>query len=512
MDESRVRDIVKDLQKKEGEKYTYEKEAPAYFKASDMAETVADLQKNLNEQYESSKEIVEEVKNDYKTHFIDLRKMADNFWNLNAVSSMRSAFGEVTSRLRGHLDDILGPLKDFTDMLVNIGKNVLGMFKSLGEDIKGIFGFGRDEDEERDEKRNTLLKRLLNFFVKKDKREQLEEFKAGLKMDEKGLLDRLLLPLGMLFTGLATAIGTMLALIISPFVASTIVIIKGLKKFKFISVIFGKVLGGVFKVIDSIKKFILKIPFIGKILGVFGRTLGRLALPITIIMGIIDFVVGFFISKEKTFMGKFEAGITRMIEKFFELPIAIFDWLLSKLGILEIGEFKEKAGAAIDCIIFQISRIGELFSWIGTKIMNAINYITKGIKAIFNFGPIKAVIDLIKARLTGGEEPELKVYKISRDEKKPSIREEMNIIEREKRKSLIDKEVEANRVNKELLKAQKESNKLMREQTEAVKSSEKSNIQMSSTVASSINQTQIDQKPIPDENEYFGFAFNKAFA
>lgn len=72
----------------------------------------------------------------------------------------------------------------------------------------------------------------------------------------------------------------------------------------------------------AISTFIKNSRFFSTIVEKFAHGFKRLAWPISIIFGIIDFFQGFF-GTEGSIIAKIKAGLTEVLQGFFELPIKL---------------------------------------------------------------------------------------------------------------------------------------------------------------------------------------------
>jgi len=74
----------------------------------------------------------------------------------------------------------------------------------------------------------------------------------------------------------------------------------------------------------------------GSMLKFIPNLFAKLAWPLTIFMGVIDFIKG-FVSTEGTFLEKIKAGFGELLLGFVELPMTILNWGITKIGNILSG-------------------------------------------------------------------------------------------------------------------------------------------------------------------------------
>ena len=140
---------------------------------------------------------------------------------------------------------------------------------------------------------------------------------------------------------------------------------------------FWKKVGAVF---GSISKFVAAskvFATIGRIAGSIGRILGKVFFPITIIMGIFDFVTGFMKGKEEGgILEGFKQGTIKLIDGLIAMPLDFLKdglaWILKQFGFDEESEalksfsfsklFSDMIGGIFDAIQATIDWVKLLFS------------------------------------------------------------------------------------------------------------------------------------------------------
>ena len=241
------------------------------------------------------------------------------------------------------------------------------------------------------------LGRELNFFTKGRAGKFLEKLKVSFKGLFSGIFDKLK----------NSKLGKWIGGIIDR--------LKNSKLFKSISGLFQKVFGagkgGFFSRLSNIFKGIVKFatggPFktiIGFAKGI-GRILGKVFLPITIIMGIFDFVTGFMKGyKEDGIVGGIKEGFNSLFEGLIGGLLRILMWIPTKIAewlgfdnlAEEIGRYtetiiqsvKDVFGGLIDVIV-------GIFTWDGDKVFGGLSKIWDGITSAL-MAPFKIIGSVIK--------------------------------------------------------------------------------------------------------------------
>ena len=280
--------------------------------------------------------------------------------NTHLISHLKTAFSSITSGVR----EVLGPVAEAFDAMKNIIVGVFGFTKGL---FASIFG-GKVKPE--DKVRNRFLQEIVKYF--KDEKKKDARAAGGKKKLPK--------PLAMLLLGLGIVIGAVVGAIMAPFR----LLLGALKKIKPIAF--------------AITKFFGEASKFGKIIAKAGKFLGPLAAgfkigfkvlgwPLTILLGVIDAIRGYFKSKEMgaTTGEAIVAGIKAAFMGFIGSFIDIFGWVFEKiLGIVGI----EVKGTA-DKIKNFFSEFFDLF--------------ISGLKMIWGLviSPVKSIISLFKKDMDG---------------------------------------------------------------------------------------------------------------
>jgi len=106
----------------------------------------------------------------------------------------------------------------------------------------------------------------------------------------------------------------------------------------------------------------------------FGRILGKIFLPITILMSAFDFITGFMKGYEEGgILGGLEMGLSKMFKGLIGMPLDLLksaaSWILGKFGF-------ENAEKALDAFSFS-DLIGDIISGIFGMIKSAVDWIKK---------------------------------------------------------------------------------------------------------------------------------------
>jgi len=148
----------------------------------------------------------------------------------------------------------------------------------------------------------------------------------------------------------------------------------------------------------SISKFVAGskvLASIGSIAGTVGRIMGKVFLPITILMGIFDFVTGFMKGKEEGgILEGFKQGITKLFNGLISMPLDFLTkgvaWLLEKMGF-------DKTAKVLKDFSF-----AELFTKMIGGIFDAMKAIIDWAKLLFS-DPVKALKVLWKNLVGAGK-------------------------------------------------------------------------------------------------------------
>jgi len=201
---------------------------------------------------------------------------------------------------------------------------------------------------------------------------------------------------------------------LGKFIGGILSKLKNSKILKSISSLFQKVFGGGGKgffsrlsgIFKSIVKFATGGPFkmiMGFAKGI-GRILGKVFLPITVLMGIFDFVKGFMRgNKEGGLIEGIKQGIMDLVDGLIGSLIRILMWVPTKLAewmgldqlATAIGEYTDDIFAGISEIFSGlVDFLKGLFTWDTEAMSESLNKVWEGIKKVVlaPFNVIKALV------------------------------------------------------------------------------------------------------------------------
>tara|TARA_B110000444_G_scaffold22008_3_gene18277 strand:+ start:14023 stop:15516 length:1494 start_codon:yes stop_codon:yes gene_type:complete len=237
----------------------------------------------------------------------------------------------------------------------------------------------------------------LNFFTKGKAAAWLDDLKLRFKGFFTGVFDKLK----------NSKLGKFIGGIINK--------LKNSKIFKSISSLFQKVFGGGKKgffsrlsgIFKSIVKFATGGPF-KAIMGFaknIGRILGKVFLPITVLMGIFDFVKGFMRGyKEGGIVEGIKQGIMDLVDGLIGGLIRILMWIPTKLAewlgldnlATAIGEYTDEVFAGISEIFSNlVDFVKAIFTWDTAAMSKTLGGVWDGIKKIV-IAPFKVISALVK--------------------------------------------------------------------------------------------------------------------
>jgi len=350
-------------------------------------------------------------------------RMGANIWNnLNEhiIKNLRNAFSSITS----HVKEVLGPVAEAFEAVKNLFSGVFKFFKGT------IMGIGAKVKPE-DKFRNKMLQKILD--INKKQWSHIIGGKKGAFVDSLSNKEKpkgwwkFLLILGII---LAAALGAAVRKFILPFeIAGKFISGPFIKFFKwlgkigrvFLTIIKntktgGKIFGAIGKLFGWLGKLFAPIvKIIRTVIGFFKTLapaagilakLGRafmvgfkiLGWPLTIIMGIYDFIKG-FIETEGTLWDKIKGGFMAALMGFIELPVRFISWLIEKVagffgieitGLADgiLGWIKNMFDKLLDLVgnLPLISFLVGFFSTEGTfmeKLKGGFNNMVKGLITLF---------------------------------------------------------------------------------------------------------------------------------
>lgn len=240
------------------------------------------------------------------------------------------------------------------------------------------------------------LGRELNFFTKGKAAAFLDDLKFRFKNFFVGIFDKLK----------NSKLG--------KFIGGIVDKLKNSKIFKSISGLFQKVFGGgkgffsrLSGIFKSIVKFATGGPFkaIMKFAGSIGRIMGKVFLPITVLLGIFDFVKGFMRGyKEGGIIEGIKQGIMDLVDGLIGNLIRILMWIPTKLAewmgldnlAAAIGEYTDDIFAGIaDVFSGLVDFVKAIFTWDTEAMSEALSGIWDGITKVF-LAPFKIIQGLVE--------------------------------------------------------------------------------------------------------------------
>ena len=265
----------------------------------------------------------------------------------------KALFQDIAAGIRGVSDSLLKGLKSLIPKTDGGLSKLLGLgFGLLLLPFAAFIGFIRQLGVE------------LKFFTKGRAGKWLADFKLKFTTFFSGIFDKLKnSKLGKFITGLVDKL-------------------KNSKLFKSISSLFQKVFGGkkaffakLSNIFKSIVKFATGGPFkaIMKFAGSIGRILGKVFLPITILMSIFDFVTGFMRGYKEGgiiegikqgFMDLFDGLVGTLLRILMWIPTKIAEWLGFDKLAKSIGEYTETIIKSVkDVFGGLVDLVVAVFTW-----------------------------------------------------------------------------------------------------------------------------------------------------
>ena len=150
---------------------------------------------------------------------------------------------------------------------------------------------------------------------------------------------------------------------------------KGIRTIKNIITVIGDIFKPIIRIAKTIFGFVKTGTAIGKWAIGFGRILGKLFLPITILMSAFDFITGFLDGfKEDGIMGGLEGGLSKLLKGLIGMPLDLLkdgvSWILGKFGF-------EQASETLDAFSFStlidkmvkgfFDAVDGIVGWLGDK-------------------------------------------------------------------------------------------------------------------------------------------------
>lgn len=322
--------------------------------------------------------------------------------------------------MSGHVREVLGPLAEAFDFIKHTLGNIFNFFKGAFVDIFGglkkVLGFGKESPEEKQvkeqEKSNSYLKSILDVFRRSEKQKAIEGIGKGQGKKKAG--DWLLL----LFGGVAAILGGIMGGLARRFLMPFELLLGALKRLPFIGKMISKAItwfselkiiqkimgfGPIKKFIDIFRGVIGKFGFLTKIFKTGGQMFGRFATafargfkilgwPLTLLLGVIDFIKG-FMGTEGTFMEKLQGGLASAVKGFIELPAKVVGWIAEKLlGLVGINIEK---GMVAGKIMGFVDKVIDIIFHPWTYLMEGVKKFTGWFIDLWN-GLMEGIIGMAK--------------------------------------------------------------------------------------------------------------------
>jgi hypothetical protein len=305
------------------------------------------------------------------------------------AQSVQAQAQQTMSAVSTHVREVIpGTIQEIGDFAKKTLTNIGNFFKGLWDDVGSLFGLWGDDEsktekkaQEEREKQTGWLGKIYQHFVKAEKA-KLRDY------DDKG-------PPKSFKDILALGIVGMIGAVIGAFIRTIILPIELFLKLPLV-----RKIKGIFKPLKGFFTRLLTwaddIPFLGRLLRGVSAGFKLLGWPLTLLLGVIDFVKG-FMETEGSLFDKIKGGFTIAIMKFLELPIRALGWILEKLGLEDATAkiaslFKGTIGFIFDLIYSVFSGIYELvkmFPW------DAIKTVIGGIADVFLW-PFKKLWEWMK--------------------------------------------------------------------------------------------------------------------
>ena len=310
--------------------------------------------------------------------FDDLKSVAGSIWNMS-----KNALGFFTGNEEDETDSekATQEIRDSIDELTSGGK-----LETYSPDIQEAFKFLSENLGDDAEKTQDILSLLNENFEEN----QLARTKAALKDKQPKIKST---PLMMAVMALGVLIGAVVKSLIIPFellyqglnklmpigkwlsdLGSSLLKLPGLKTF-------GKGGKGL-EILGKISGFFKELPKRSKLIGNFVKGFMKgfkiLGWPLTILLGVIDFIKG-FMTTEGSIIDKIKGGLIGAIKGFIEFPVKVIGWIADKiLGLFGV-EIKGGAGnAMMKGLMWVVSKALDVILW-------PYRMLYKGFKMIIDF-------------------------------------------------------------------------------------------------------------------------------
>jgi hypothetical protein len=247
-----------------------------------------------------------------------------------AGAGLKSAAVGLFKGLKENLSSLFGQIKSHFLGLFGEESEWFGILGSIYDSVKGFFGwFARGFIFLF--KRSPAWAKKMTGTLSKMYALQMKQVKLGFLDDDKKKKGGLLGALGLaLFLA-----GAMFAGWLKARLMSLVMMWKGFKLtgiFKSLKLRMLKFFGdkGISGWFTKLWKILKRVPILGRLLQGLKFGLKWLGWPITILMGIIDFIKGFS-ETEGSLFEKVKGGLWAALEGFIELPVMFIGWVVEKI-------------------------------------------------------------------------------------------------------------------------------------------------------------------------------------
>ncbi len=278
----------------------------------------------------------------------------------NLVSGITSHLSNLFQSIKSQFLSLFGEESEWFELLKSISDTITGFF---GWFIKGFIALIRRTPAWA----NKMIKTLNNMYALQIKQMKMEALGGDPTKKKTGILGIL----GLLLFGIAAGFAGWL----KARLMGLVMLWKGFKLTNIFKALKMRILGffgksGIGGWFTKLWKILQNVPILGKLLQGLKFGLKWLGWPITILLGIIDFIKG-FAATEGTLFDKIKGGLWAALEGFVELPAKFIGWMVEKIA-----------------------------GWFGLEVDNVADKIMGGIRvwfdALLDFNPLAPFIDFFK--------------------------------------------------------------------------------------------------------------------
>jgi len=341
----------------------------------------------------------------------------EDFYSTKIGRYLKEGLEPIVDIFRSELRTILGPLDSYFNAIGGIFKSVHGFFADTETkeelQIKATEGIGL---------KISSTSKLIVDTLKRGFREISNRTSDIISLDEERLaFDRenelegdrerktdwkkLILDVLVSLVGMAAgAVAGMVALQFKPFIWVTKTLTQSIwgvvskfeivkKTISTISTFFSGIatklsalpkVGGIFANLikwgsdigGTLSKVLTWFKGLSRFVGIFVKTftfgLSKLAVPLQVIVSVIDFFKGWSKSTKDTLVGKLGDALRAVIEGFFKIPLTVIGWVFDK-----IFGTKGSGKKMMDALIWVFDKLWGIVEWVSNKVTTSISFITK---------------------------------------------------------------------------------------------------------------------------------------